>query len=175
MVGGRGVKGVFHCLGLSFHGLGPGCLPYLSLMYPWSSPLKLQGNMSGSGPFSYSVVSDSLPPHGLQHARLHCPSPTPRPCSNSWPLSWRHYPTISSSVVPFSCFQSFPASGSFPVSQLFASGGQGVGFQRQHQSFQWIVRTDLLKDGLVGSHPLTPSFSALDLSQHQGLFQWVLF
>ena len=78
--------------------------------------------------FSHSVVSDSLWPHGLQHARLSCPSPTPGACSNSCPLSqWRH-PTISSSVVPFSsCPQSFPASGSFPMSQFSASSGQIIG------------------------------------------------
>ena len=78
--------------------------------------------------FSHSVVSDSLRPHGLQHTRLPCPSPTPRPCTNSCPLSWWCHPTISSSVIPFSSYlQSFPASGSFPVSQLFASGGQTIG------------------------------------------------
>ena len=78
--------------------------------------------------FSCSVVSNSLRPNGLQHARPPCPSPTPRVYPNSSPLSqWRH-PTISSSVVPFSsCPQSFPASGSFPVCQLFPSGGQRVG------------------------------------------------
>ena len=75
--------------------------------------------------FSRSVVSDSLPPHGLQHSRLPCPSPTPRACSNSCPSSWLCHPTISSSVIPFSsCLQSFPESGSFPMSQFFASGGQ---------------------------------------------------
>ena len=73
--------------------------------------------------FSHTVVSDSLQPHGLQHARLPCPSPTPRACSNSCPSSWWYHPTISSSVLPFSsCLQSFPASGSFPMSQFFASG-----------------------------------------------------
>ena len=73
-------------------------------------------------------MSNSLPHHGLQHARLPCPSLTPRPCSNSCPLSWWSHPTISSSVIPFSsCLQSFPASGSFPMSQLFTSGGQSVG------------------------------------------------
>ena len=78
--------------------------------------------------FSRSVVSNSLQPHGLQHARPPCPSPTPRVCSNSCPSSWRCHPTISSSVVPFSyCPQSFPASGSFPMSWLFASGGQSIG------------------------------------------------
>ena len=75
--------------------------------------------------FYSSVVSDSLRPHGLQHARLPCPSPIPRAYSDSCPsIRWCH-PTISSSVIPFSsCLQSFPASGSFPVSQFFASGGQ---------------------------------------------------
>ena len=78
--------------------------------------------------FSHSVMSDSLKPHGLQHARPPCPSPTPRACSNSCPLSKRCHLTISSFVVPFSsCLQSFPASGSFPISQFFASGGQSIG------------------------------------------------
>ena len=78
--------------------------------------------------FSHWVTSDSLWPNGLQHTRLPCPSPTPRACSNSCPLSWWCHPTISSSVVPFSsCLRSFPASGSFPMSQLFASGGQNIG------------------------------------------------
>ena len=78
--------------------------------------------------FSCSVVSDSLQPYGLQHARLPCPSPTPRACSNSCLSSQWCHPTISSSVVPFSsCPQSFPESGSFPVSQFFTSGGQSTG------------------------------------------------
>ena len=76
--------------------------------------------------FSPSIMSDSLWPHGLQHTRLPCPSPTSRACSNSCPLSWWCHPTISSSVVPFSCLQSFPASESFPVSQFFASAGQSI-------------------------------------------------
>ena len=93
--------------------------------------------------FSRSVVSDSLWPHGLQHASPPCPSPTPRVYSNSCPLSQWCHPTISSSVVPFSTFcQSFPASGSFQMSQFFASDGQSIGVQRQHQSFWWIFRTD---------------------------------
>ena len=73
-----------------------------------------------------SVMSNSLLPHGLQHARLPCPSPTPRACSNLYPLSWWWHPTISSSVVPI-LPSSFPASGSFPKSQFFASGGQSIG------------------------------------------------
>ena len=78
--------------------------------------------------FSRSVVSDSLRPHWLQHTRLPCPSKTPRVCSNSCPSSQRCHPAISSSVVPFSsCPQSLPASGSFPISQFFTSGGQSNG------------------------------------------------
>jgi len=78
--------------------------------------------------FSHSVVSNSLRPHGLQHTRLPCLSPTPGACSNSCPLSQWYYPTISSSVVPLSsCLQSFTASGSFLRSQFFASGGQSIG------------------------------------------------
>ena len=77
--------------------------------------------------FSQSVVSDSSRPHGLQHARPPCPSPTPGVYSNSSPLSQWCHPTSSSSVVPFSsCPQSLPASQSFPMSQLFASGGQSI-------------------------------------------------
>ena len=78
--------------------------------------------------FSRSVVSDSLRSHESQHARPPRPSPTPRVYSNLCPSSWWCHPAISSSVVPFSsCPQSLPASGSFPMSQLFPSGGQGIG------------------------------------------------
>ena len=78
--------------------------------------------------FSPSVMSDSLWPHGLQHTRPPCPSPTPRVYSDSCPFSQWCHPTISSSVVPFSsCPQSFPTSGSFQMSQFFASGGQSSG------------------------------------------------
>ena len=77
--------------------------------------------------FSRSVASDSLQPHESQHTRPPCPSPTPGVCSNSCPSSRWHHPTISSSVVPFSsCPQSLPASGSFPMSQLFTWGGLGI-------------------------------------------------
>ena len=77
---------------------------------------------------SRSVMSNSLRPHGLQHARLPCPSPTPGAWSNSCPLSRWCHPTNSSSVIPFfSHLQSFPASGSFPMSQFFESGGQSIG------------------------------------------------
>ena len=75
----------------------------------------------------FSIVSDSLWPHGLQNFRPPCPSPSPRACSNSCLLSQWCHPTISSSVMPFSsCLQSFPVSGSFLMSQLFASGGQSI-------------------------------------------------
>ena len=78
--------------------------------------------------FSCSVMSDSLETHKLQHARLPCTSPTAGACSNSCPSSQWCHPTISSTVIPFySCLQSFPASGSFPISQLFASDGQNIG------------------------------------------------
>ena len=78
--------------------------------------------------FSHSVVCDFLWPHGLQHDKPPCPSPTPGVYPNSCPLSQWCHPTISSSVIPFSsCPQSFPASGSFQMSQLFASGGQSIG------------------------------------------------
>ena len=78
--------------------------------------------------FSHSVVSDSLQPRGLQHTRLPCPLPSPTACSNSCPLSQWCHPTTSSSVILFSShLQSFPASGSFLMSQLFASGGQSIG------------------------------------------------
>ena len=77
--------------------------------------------------FSHSVMSNSLRPHGLQYTRLPCPSPTPGACSNSCPSGWCYHPTISSSIVPFSShLQSFPASGSFPMSQCFA-GGPSIG------------------------------------------------
>ena len=79
--------------------------------------------------FSHSVLSDSLRPHESQHARPSCPSPTPGVHSDSSPSSQWCHPAISSSVIPFSsCPQSFPASGSFPVSQLFAWGSQSTGF-----------------------------------------------
>ena len=81
-----------------------------------------------SVPFSHSVMFNSLQPHGLHHARLLCPSATPRACSNSCPLSWWCHPIISSSVVPFSfCLQSFPASVSFQLNWFFPSGGQCTG------------------------------------------------
>ena len=107
-------------------------------------PLGLTGLialLSSSVQFSCSVVFNSLRPHGLQHSRLPCPSPTPGDCSNSCPLSKWCHPTISSSVILFSsCLQSFPASGSFSMSQVT----KVLEFQFQHQSFQWIFRADFV-------------------------------
>jgi len=87
----------------------------------------IQAKLTVGDQFSRSVMFNSAT-HGLPHSRLPCPSPTPRACSNSSPsIQWYH-PTISSSVIPFSsCLQSFPASGSFPMSQFFASGSQSTG------------------------------------------------
>ena len=82
----------------------------------------------GVSQFSCSFMSNSLWLHGLQHTRLTCPSPTPRACSNSCLSSQWCHPTTSCSVVPFSsCLQPFPASGSFPMSQFFTSGGKSIG------------------------------------------------
>ena len=94
--------------------------------------------------FSRSVVSHSLRLHGLQHAMLPCPSPTPRACSNSYPSSQWCHPNISSSVIPFSsCLQSFPASGSFQMSQFFASGGP------KYWSFSFSISPSNEYSGLI--------------------------
>ena len=88
-------------------------------------------------------MSDSLRSHGLQHTRPSCPSATPEVCSNSCSLSRWCHPTISSSVIPFSCLQSSPASGSFPMSQFFASGGQSIG------SFSFSISPSNEYSGLI--------------------------
>ena len=94
--------------------------------------------------FRCSVVSDSLWPHGLQHASLPCPSPSPGACSSSCPSNWWCHATISSSVVPLtSCLQSFPALGSLPVSQFFTSGGQSIG------SFSFSISPSNEHSGLI--------------------------
>ena len=91
--------------------------------------------------FSHSVVSNSLQPHGLQHARPPCPSPTPRAYANSCPLSQWCHQTILSSVVPFSShLQSFPASGSSQSSQFFASGGQSIGVSASASVFPMNIQ-----------------------------------
>ena len=103
--------------------------------------------------FSCSVVSDSLQPHGLQHARLPRPSPTPRACSNSCPSSQWCHPTFSSSGIPLSsCLQSFPASRSFPMSQLFGSGGQSIGASNTSNEYSGLIsfRIDFLNKFPLG-------------------------
>ena len=95
--------------------------------------------------FSRSVVSNSLQPHGLQHARLPCPSPTPGACSNSCPLRQWCHPTISSSVKPFSsCLWFFQHQGLFKWVSSSHQMAKVLEFQLQHQSYQWIFRTDFL-------------------------------
>ena len=106
--------------------------------------------------FSRSVMSDIWRPHGLQHARLPCPSPAPRAYSNSCPLSQWCHPTISSSVIPFSShLQSFSASGSFPVSQFFASGGQRIGVSASASVLPMTIQ-DWFTLGLTGWTPCCP-------------------
>ena len=122
-----------------------------------------------------SVESDSLRLHGLQHARPPCPSSTPGVYPNSHPLSWWCHPTISSSVIPFSsCLQSFPASGSFPMSQFFTSGSQSLELQLQHQSFQWVFKTDLFYGWLAWSPGSMDTYNPrkMRMSTCNNLLQW---
>ena len=122
--------------------------------------------------FSCSVVSNSLWPHRLQHARLPCPSTTPGVYSNSCPLSWWCHPTISSSVVPFSSHpQSFPASGSFPMSQFFASGGESIEVSASASVLPMNIQ-DWFPLGLTGwislqSKGLSRVFSNTTVQKHQ--------
>ena len=122
--------------------------------------------------FSRSVVSDSLWPHGLQHARPPCPSPTPGVHSNSFPSRQWCHPTISSSVVPFSsCLQSFPASGSFQMSQLFTSGGQSIGISASTSVLPMNIQ-DWFPLGWTGwislqSKGLSRVFSSTTVQNHQ--------
>ena len=113
---------------------------------------KAAGCFESRIPIQYSSVaqSNSLWPHGLQHTRLPCPSPTPRTCSDSCPSNGWCHPTISSSVIPFSsCLQSFPALGSFPISQFFASGGQSIGASASESVFPVNIQ-DWFPLGLTG-------------------------
>ena len=110
--------------------------------------------------FSRSAVSDSLRPHGLQHTRPPCPSPTPGVYPNSCPLSQWCHPTISSSVVPFSCLQPFPASGSLQMTQFFASGGQSIGVS---------ASTSVLPMNNQDCSPLGWTFSLSPCMQAKGL------
>ena len=123
----------------------------------------------GSVQFSHSVMSDSLRPHESQHARPPCPSPTPGAHPNSCPSSRWCHPAISSSVVPFSsCPQSLPASGSFPISQLFACGGQSTGVSglasvlsknTQDWSLEWTGWISLQSKGLSKDYQISSFLS----------------
>ena len=122
--------------------------------------------------FSHSVVSDYSQSHGLQHTRLPCPSPSPGACSDSCPLSQWYHPTISSSVVPFSShLQAFPASGSFPMSQFFASGGQSIGVSASASVLPMNIQ-DWFPLGLTDwisllSKGLSRVFSSTTVPKHQ--------
>ena len=121
---------------------------------------------------SHSVMSDSLRPHGRQHARLPCSSPTPEACSNSCPSSRRCHPTISFSVIPFSsCLQSFRASESFQMSRLFTSGGKSIGVSASASVLPMKIQ-DWFPLGLIGwisllSKGLSRVFSYTTLLKHQ--------
>ena len=125
----------------------------------WNELFELQKESFSSVQFS-SVMSDSLQPHGLQHTRIPCSTPTPRAYSNSHPLSQWCHPTVSSSVTTFSShLQSFPASGSFQMNQLFTSGGQSIGVsasasvfpmkQRQNKYISRQPETEFITRSLV--------------------------
>ena len=122
--------------------------------------------------FGHSVVSDSLQPHGLQHARPPCPSPTPGAYSNSCPSSWWCHPPISSSVIPFSsCLQSFPALGSFQMSPFFTSGGQNIGVSASASVLPMNIQ-DWFPLGWTGwisllSKGLSTVFSNTTVQKHQ--------
>jgi len=123
---------------------------------------------------SVALLCPTLQPHGLQHARLPCPSPTPGACSHSCPSNWWSHPTISSSVIPLFWLQSFPASGSFPMSQLFASNGQSIGAS---------ASTSVLPKNIQGWFPfgidlfdlLTVQGTLKSLLQHHSLKAWILW
>ena len=121
--------------------------------------------------FSHSVVSDSLQPHGLQHARLPCPSPTHGAYSNSCALSRWCHPAISSSVPFSSRLQSFPAPGSFPMTQFFTSGGQSIGVSASTSVLPLNIQ-DWFPSGLTGlislqSKGLSRVFSSTTIQNHQ--------
>ena len=149
-----------------------------------ASVVPITGSRSGDeGEFllllSCSVMSDSLRPHGLQHTRLPCPSPTHGAYSNSCPPSRWCHSTISSSVVPFSsCLQYFPASGSFPMSQLFTSGGQSIRVSASASVLPKNIQ-DWFPLGLTGlislqSKELSRVFSNTTVQKHQFLGDTVL-
>ena len=154
-----------------------GCFPHIwrpsYVLFIYSSPLPvilfltachchvicLAQRVALPGLSQFDSVAQScltLRPHGLQHTRLCCPSPTLRACSNSCPLSWWCHPTISSSVIPFSThLQSFPESGSFPMNQFFTSGGQSIGVSASASVLPMNIQ-DWFPLGLIGLISLQP-------------------
>ena len=128
--------------------------------------------MQSVAQFSCSAVSDSLQPHGLQHVRLPCPSPTPGTCTNSRPSNRQLHPTISFSIILFSsCLQPFPASWSFPMSQFLASGGQSIGASASASVFPMNIQ-DWFPLGLTAlislqSKELSRVFSSTTVQKHQ--------
>ena len=133
--------------------------------------------------FSHSVVSTSLWPHGLQHSRLPHPSPNPVACLNSCSSSRWCHPTISSSVVPFSsCPQSFPASGSFQMSQFFSSGGRSIGASASTSALPMNIQDWFPLGRQVGSpcspkdskESSTPQFKNIHSSALSFLYRWTL-
>ena len=156
----------------SFLGLQNGCGKWLCHEIKRCLLLgrKVMINLS-SVQFSRSVVSNSLWPHRLQHNRPPCPLPTPGVYTNSCPLSRWCHPTISSSVIPFSCLQSFPASGSFLMSQFFASGGQSIGVSASASVLPMSIQ-DWFPLGWTGcislqSKGLSRVFSNTTVQKHQ--------
>ena len=127
--------------------------------------------------YQFSSVTQSFPtlcdPHGLHHIRPPCPSPTPRACSNSGPSSQRWHPSISSSVIPFFCLQSFPVSGSFPTSQFLTSGSQSIGVSASASDLQMNIQdwSPLALTGLISvqSKGLSRVFSNTTVQKHQFL------
>ena len=134
------------------------------------SPGVGNGNLPGEFHGLRSLVG--LWPHGLQYTRLLCSSPSPRACSSSFPLSQWCHPTMSSSVVPFSCcLQSFPASGSFPMSQLFTSGSQSIGVSASASVLQMNIQ-DWFPSGWTSwislqSKGVSRGFSNTTVQKHQ--------
>ena len=143
---------------------------FVSTEFSWSQLFVLL--VQGIQFSSVTQLCLTLWPHGLQFARLPCPSPAPAACSNSCPSSWWCHSTISSSIIPFSsCLQSFPASGSFPVSQFFASCGQSIGASASASILPMNIQ-DWFPLGLTGwislqSKGLSRVFSNTTVQKHQ--------
>ena len=119
--------------------------------------------------FSHQIMSNSSRPHGLHHSRLPCPSPSPRVGPSSCSLNWWCHPTVSSSTALFFCLQSFPASGSFPVSHLFASGTQSIGASASVLPISIHSWFPLRLTGLISllSRELWRNFSSTTVGKHQ--------